>query len=206
MQEAHGDRVTAQLIFHFRDGSIDDERTVYTQRGVFRVVSDHHVQRGPAFPKPLDISVDAARGTVTTREPGKDGQEKVKSEHLDLPPDLGNGILLALLQNIRPTEEQTSVPIVISLDGARLIHLAVKPADLETFYIAGGARKARRFEIRVDLGGITGVVAPLIGKEPKDLQFWVLEGTAAPGFVAEEGQLYQGGPVWRIEQTSPRLR
>jgi hypothetical protein len=44
-QIVHGDRVTSRLIFRFRDGSIDDDTTVFSQRGVFRLITDHHVQR-----------------------------------------------------------------------------------------------------------------------------------------------------------------
>src|SRR5712672_2525246 len=41
IQVAHGNRVTSRLTFHFRDGSLDDQTTVFTQRGVFRLVSNH---------------------------------------------------------------------------------------------------------------------------------------------------------------------
>jgi hypothetical protein len=35
-QTVHGDRATSRLIFRFRDGSVDDDTTVFSQRGVFR--------------------------------------------------------------------------------------------------------------------------------------------------------------------------
>jgi hypothetical protein len=38
-QVVHGDRVTARLTLRFRDGSIDDDTTVFTQRSVFRLIS-----------------------------------------------------------------------------------------------------------------------------------------------------------------------
>jgi hypothetical protein len=41
MQDAHGDRVTMHLIFRFKDGSIYEETTSYSQRGTFRLLSDH---------------------------------------------------------------------------------------------------------------------------------------------------------------------
>ena len=50
-QIVQGDRVTSRVIFRFRDGSIDDDVTVFSQRGVFRLISDHHIQRGPSFRK-----------------------------------------------------------------------------------------------------------------------------------------------------------
>src|SRR4029077_3016491 len=46
IQTAHGDRVTARLTFRFKDGSIHDETAVFSQRQVFRLVSDHLVQKG----------------------------------------------------------------------------------------------------------------------------------------------------------------
>ena len=58
-QIVHGDRVTSRVTFRFRDGSIDDDTTVFSQRGVFRLISDHHIQRGPTFPKPIDVLIDA---------------------------------------------------------------------------------------------------------------------------------------------------
>ena len=42
-QMVHGDRVTSRLVFRFRDNSIDDDITVFSQRGVFRLISDHHI-------------------------------------------------------------------------------------------------------------------------------------------------------------------
>lgn len=49
IQSARGDRVTSRLGFHFKDGSVHDETAVFSQRGHFRLISDHLVQKGPAF-------------------------------------------------------------------------------------------------------------------------------------------------------------
>jgi hypothetical protein len=54
-QTVHGARVVSRVTFRFLDGSIDDEKTVFSQHGVFRLISDHHIQRGPSFPKPIDV-------------------------------------------------------------------------------------------------------------------------------------------------------
>jgi hypothetical protein len=37
------DRVVSRLTFHFKDGSIDDETTVFPQHLHFRLVTDHQV-------------------------------------------------------------------------------------------------------------------------------------------------------------------
>jgi hypothetical protein len=52
------------------------------------------------------------------------------------------------------------------------------------------------------IGGIKGLLAPLVGKQPEDVHVWVLGGEA-PAFLAAEQQFYPEGPVWRIELSVP---
>jgi hypothetical protein len=58
VQVPHGDRITSRLAFRFKDGSIDDETAVCSQRGAFRLISDHHIQKGPSFPQAIDMSLE----------------------------------------------------------------------------------------------------------------------------------------------------
>src|SRR5258708_32077698 len=120
-QVVRGDRVTARLLFTFKDGSIDDETTVFTQRGNFQLISDHHIQKGPSFPQPMDVSIDVPSGQVTVRSAGKGGKEEVSSEHLDLPPDLINGLILSISKNIRPETPETKVSMVVATPKPRLV-------------------------------------------------------------------------------------
>jgi hypothetical protein len=196
-QVAHGDRVTSRLIFHFRDGSIDDDTTVFSQRGTFRLITDHHIQRGPSFPKPIDVLIDALTGQITSHT--KNGE--VRQEHLDLPPDTSNGLPPNLLMNILPTTE-TKLSFVAPGDKPRLIRVSIKASREVHFAIGDTRRKAIDYILHVELGGVAGVIAPIIGKQPPDYHIWILGG-ASPAFVREEGQLYEGGPIWRIEQISP---
>lgn len=201
IQTVRGDRVKAQLVFHFKDGSVDDDTAVFSQRRTFRLISDHHIQKGPIFPKPADVFIDASTGQVTVHYLEK-GREKVKTNHLDLPPDLANGIVLTLLKNISPGTKETKVSYVGGDPEPRLVHLSLTPQGEETFSVAGSYRKAIRFRVRVEIGGITGVIAPLIGKQPADTSVWISVG-AVPTFVKSEGPQYVGGPIWSIELTSP---
>jgi hypothetical protein len=91
--------VTTHTTFHFRDGSIDDETTVFEQRVNLRVLSDDHLQRGPAFPHPMEIRIDAVHGRVIVHdlENGKTSTHDMK-----IPFDLANGITTQLLQNLSP--------------------------------------------------------------------------------------------------------
>jgi hypothetical protein len=198
IQIGDGDRVTSRLTFHFRDGSLDDETTVYTQRKVFQLISDHHIQRGPSFPQPLDMLVEAATGKITSHD--KDG--KTIQDHFDLAPDVCNGLPLVLLLNLDPTGPPTRLSVVAPTPKPRLVHVLVTPESEDPLTIGGVRHKATNFRIKVELGGIMGIVAPLIGKKPSDFHVWILGGEA-PAFVREEGQFYEGGPLWRIELISP---
>jgi hypothetical protein len=82
------------------------------------------------------------------------------------------------------------------------VKVAISPHGEEPFSLVGSHRKAMRFVLKIELGGVAGVVAPLIGKAPPEVQIWIIGGLA-PAFVREEGPLYQGGPVWTIQLTSP---
>jgi hypothetical protein len=197
-QIVQGDRVTSRLVFHFRDGSVDDDTTVFTQRGVFRLLSDHHIQRGPSFPEPMDMLINAVTGQITSH--GKDG--KVRKDHLDLPSDVSNGLPPNLLMNIPPSAPETKLSFVAPGSKPRLIRVSIKPVGELPFTVGDTPRKAVDFVLHPELGGITGLIAPLIGKQPADYHIWILPGTS-PAFIREEGALYQGGPVWRIEQISP---
>ena len=84
----------------------------------------------------------------------------------------------------------------------RLVKLAISTAGEEPFTTGGTARKAMPYVLKVDIGGLASVVAPLVGKQPPDSHVWILGGEA-PAFVKSEQPLYNEGPVWRIELTSP---
>jgi len=193
-----GDRVTAHLVFHFRDGSLDDETTVYTQHETFQLVSDHHIQRGPSFSKPSEITVEA-NGQVTTITPSKDGTPKTETQHIDLPPDVSNGMIGTLLANVDPTAPPFKVSMVVPTGGkGRLVQLAITPREQAPFTIVGARRKATIYTMKIELGGVAGVIAPIIGKQPPDIVAWVLQGDA-PVFVREIGQLAEDGPTVSIE-------
>jgi hypothetical protein len=201
IQVVQGDQIVSNLVFHFKDGSVDDETTVFSQRHEFRLISDHHVQKGPSFPHAMDVLIEASTGQVTVRSTDG-GKEKVETDHLDLPPDLANGLLLSILKNISPDAAETKLSYVAATPKPRLVKLVIKSEGEQTFWTAGAPHRAVRYDVKVEIGGLAGVVAPIVGKQPKDIHVWILGGKA-PAFIAMEGQLYESGPIWRIELTSP---
>src|SRR5205085_11808514 len=66
-QVAKGDRVTGHVLFRFKDGSIYDDTAIFSQRGSFRLLSDHLLEKGPSFKHPMETLVDASTGQVTVR-------------------------------------------------------------------------------------------------------------------------------------------
>jgi hypothetical protein len=200
-QVANGARVTGRLTFRFRDGSLHDETAVYTQRDQFRLVSYRLIQRGASFPQPLEMTIDAATGQVTVRYSDDDGEAKVESERLELPADVANGLVSTLLKNVRPGE-QTSLSYVAATPKPRLVRLELAAAAPDRFSVGRQGRAATHYVIKVDIKGLAGLIAPLVGKQPPDSHVWIMGGDA-PAFVKAEQALYTGGPVWRIELTSP---
>jgi hypothetical protein len=201
IQVARGDRVTTRLVFHFKDGSTHDETAVFSQRQRFRLLTHHLVQKGPAFPKPLDMSINAVTGQVVVRYADDHGEQKVETERLDLPPDLANGLLPALLKNVRP-EAPPTVSMVVATPKPRLVKLAISNAGKNAFSTGSTNRRATHYVLKVEIGGLSGVLAPLLGKQPPDSHLWILEGEA-PAFVRSEQPLFMDGPLWRIELVSP---
>src|SRR5438477_27391 len=68
----------------------------------------------------------------------------------------------------------------------------------EPFTIGSFRHKAIHYVVKVEIGGVTGFLACLMGKQPADTHIWVLGGEA-PAFVKAEGPFYAGGPIWRIQ-------
>jgi len=202
LQTARGNEVTTRLVFHFKDGSLHDETAVYSQRGSFRLIKDHLVQRGPSFPVGLDASFEVGRGSVTVRSKKGEHDEEVKTERMELPPDLANGLLFTLLKNVKPGT-RVDQHFLAFAPKPRLLRLEIRASGEEPFTIGGVTRQATHYVVHPELGGVTGVIAPLVGQEPPDLHVWILY-KDVPAFVKFEGSLYAEGPTWRIELTSPR--
>src|SRR6266536_5454631 len=191
VQLARGNRVTSRLTFRFKDGSLQDETAVFTQRGQFRLVSDHLVQKGPAFPRPLDMMIKSS-GDVTVRYTDEKGAQKTEAEHLDLPPDVANGMILTLLKNVRPDAPPKTLSYVAATPKPQLVKLAISSAGQDRFSTGGAGRTATHYVLKIEIGGIKGLLAPLVGKQPPDSHVWILGGDV-PAFVKSEQPLYMGG-------------
>jgi hypothetical protein len=202
LQVARGDQVTSHLIFHFKDGSLQEETTVFSERSVFRLISYHLVQKGPAFKHPTEVSIVGSTGEVTIHSTDDSGKDKSSNNHIDLPPDLANGMVPTLLKNLPSGTQQIELPMLITTPKPRIVKLQISVGGKDSFTFGGATREAVRYVIKVNLGGIAGKVAPMVGKQPPDDHVWILGGEA-PVFVKSEMLSYEDGPMWRVELTSP---
>jgi hypothetical protein len=201
-QVAQGDKVTMRLVFHFKDGSLQEETTVFSQRKTFSLISYHLIQKGPRFPHPTEMTVAASTGEVTVRYTDDKGEAKVESERMKLPPDLANGIVPTLLKNFPIGTTPPQMSMVVATPKPRVVKLSFSSEGTEPFSLSGANREATHYVAKVEIGGVAGVVAPLVGKQPPDQHIWIVGGEA-PTLVKSETLSYMGGPVWRMEILSP---
>lgn len=196
IQHPQGERMHTQLIFRFLDGSIYDETVVFTQQRLFRLMSYKLVQKGPSFPEASEVSFDRESASYRARC-GKDTSEG----KLDLPEDAHNGLTGLLLKNVPPGGRATGHLMAFTPKPHTLRTTMSREAE-DTYSIGDLSRTATRWLVGLEIPGVKGVVASLIGKEPPDLRYWIATGPA-PGFVKFEGALYLKGPRWRVEMASP---
>jgi hypothetical protein len=169
---------------------------------VFRILSYRLVQKGPAFKDPMTLTIDGASGHVNVRYTEKNGQEKSVDEHLHLPPNLANGMISTLLKNVRRGTPQINLAMVAATPRPRIVKLLVIPEGDDRFYIGNSAYKPTRYVVRVEIGGVAGAVAPLVGKKPTDAHVWILDAEAAV-FLRSEGPLSGDGQIWRVDIANP---
>ncbi|HEY1803459.1 MAG TPA: hypothetical protein VGG45_03165 [Terracidiphilus sp.] len=202
IQSVRGDRVTLETLFNFKDGSTDDETAIYSQRHTFQFISDHHIQKGPFFPHPMDVLIDGRSGQVTTHTADKDGKEEEKTSHIQIPADIANGLVPLIIENLGPDESSTTVSVVVATPKPLIAKLVITKSGEESYSLVGSARKAIHYEIKIQLTGLAGVVAPIIGKTPPDIQIWTTTGQT-PTFIREQGPIYPDSPIMTIQLVSP---
>jgi len=202
IQVAHGNQVTSRLVYHFYDGSLQDETTILSQRRNFSLVTYHLIQKGPIFPHPTEVWVDTAKGHVTVKYTDDKGNEKTEDEHMKLPADLANGLVLTVLKNLRPEDALPQLSMVVATPKPRIVRLSISFQGKEPFSFGGSRHEALHYLIKVEIGGVAGLLAPLLGKQPPDAHVWILGGEA-PTFVKSESLSFLSGPVWRTDLVAP---
>jgi hypothetical protein len=199
-QRPAGKVIECRTTLRFKDGSLYDELTTFSQNGVLRLEAYRLVQRGPSFPT-SEVAFDRVSGRYTARTQGtKDGAVKAASGTLEMPADLYNGMELVVLKNL-PGGAGTTVHVAAFTPEPRLLEMEWSADGEDEVLLGGRAMKAMRSLVKLKIGGLTGVIASLVGKSPPDLRYWLVAGDV-PAFVRFEGSMFLNGPVWRLEMAT----
>jgi hypothetical protein len=203
LQVVRGGVVESRMVFRFSDGSSYDETVTFTQDRVFVLQSYHQVLHGPAYTADLEIWVERTGGKyrVTTKS-HKDGREKTIEGRLDLPADVYNGMAITVAKNLAEGERAT-VHYIAFTPEPRMIQLAFRPAGSVAARLGPVSEHAVHYVLEPRLGTWVTLFATLLGRMPPDEHIWIVTDDV-PAFGRFQGPLYVGGPVWRIELTSPR--
>jgi hypothetical protein len=198
IQTVRGERVESRLFFNFADGSLYDETVTFTQHNVFRLVAYHLTQKGPAFGEASsEVSFDRDSGRYRASSADKSAEGT-----LDLPEDLHNGMTGMLLRNL-PAGGRATGYLMAFTPKPQLVRSDLGPEGEERFSVGDATFTAVRHLVKLDIPGLKGAIANLIGKNPPDIRYWVSSG-AVPAFLKFEGAMYLNGPIWTIEQATPR--
>lgn len=200
LQVQRGDKVESRLLFRFGDGSLHDEKVVFTQGKVFTMLSYHIVQKGPSFPWDIEASVARPGNyTVTYRKP-KDEPETVKGT-LDLPPDVYNGMITHMVKNLAGGKSET-IHVIAFSPKPRVVELELVPLGKSKVSVDGAPLTIVEYAMKPDLGGLLDPLASLVGKHPPDFHCWITDDDI-PAFVRFEGPFYFKTPTWRIDLVAP---
>ena len=187
----------SRLLLNFDDGSVYDETVTFSQAQVFTVQAYRLRQHGPSFPT-SEISFDRKTRRFQARVQEKKGAaEQTASGDLEMPPDLYNGMTLVLIKNLRPGET-ADVKMAAFMPKPRLITMHLQPEGEESALLGAHPKKVIRYVVKLEIGGLTGALASLLGKQPADLHYWFVPGDL-PAFAKFEGPMFLNGPIWRLE-------
>jgi len=195
-----GDAIESRVVLHFKDGSVRDEVATFSQKGVFRLEAYRLVQRGPSFPT-MEMWFDRRSGTYKARtQEKKQDEERTASGALAMPVDLYNGMASILLKNL-PGGVSAAAQYVLFDPKPHFVKMTMSPEGQDTVRVGDEPAKLTRYLVQLELKGLTGIVASLIGKDPPDARYWFAAGDV-PGFVRFDGAMYLNGPAWRLELAS----
>jgi hypothetical protein len=201
-----GDQVESHLVFTFKDGSLHDEKVIFSQQRVFMMLRYHLVQRGPSFPDQIEVSIDRNTAEYKVRsKAGEDGKEEVLAGAFTLPQDVYNGIFVTILLNL-PKGASETVNFLAFTPAPEVIKLELNLMGEHTARIGDLSRKAIQYAFKPDIGTIREFLGKATGRLPANFHYdcWILD-DEVPSFVQFEGPLQLMGPIMRIELLSPHL-
>jgi hypothetical protein len=198
-QSAKNGEVESRMLLHFKDGSLFEERVVFTQQRVFTLKNYRLMQRGPAFTDDTEISLERATGRYRVKtKPHKDGKEEVHEGTLDdLPLDVYNGGMILTVAKNLPKGVSETVHTVAFTPKPRLIQLELAAGE-QKVPVGALARTATDYVFKPKLGVLLKVAATVLDEY---LQTAMPDRPAKCQLLLGSNRLITGS-VWRLEPTS----
>jgi hypothetical protein len=197
------DRLVSRMVLRFNDGSRYNETVIFSQLKFFKLLRYSVDQKGPSFPQDLHFDLDGGTGAYTILEGPASKENSSRTGTLELPPDVYNGMTVMVLKNL-PESRQASFHIVSVDQEPTLYPVVVRAVDVDAVKTGNRKGEAVHYVLQPTVKWLTKVLAWLFSKTIPEYHFWLITHDV-PAFTKFEGPLYPGGPIWRIEQISPRL-
>jgi hypothetical protein len=198
------DVVESHLVLRFKDGSLHDEKVVFSQQRVFKMIRYRLIQRGPSFPEQIEVSIERGSAEYKVRSQAGKGKEEVLTGRFDVPNDTYNGMLVVLLKNL-PEGANEPVNVLAFTPAPQVIKLQLLFIGEQTVGVGDLSTKARRYVLKPQIGQLQELFAKLSGRLPADFHIECsMLADKVPSFVEMEGPLQLMGPTVRIELVSPR--
>lgn len=202
LEIARGAEVHKTTVFRFKDGSLFEETAVFSQEGVYKLLSYRLDQHGPAFAEDVLLSMERATGKYRVEIQARGGgPAKILEGTLDLPADAYNGMIPTVLKDL-PKGTGGTIHFVAFSPEPKVIELEMAPSGEHTMMIGELEVKANHYVLKARLGAWLTFLSKVLGRVPPDANVWVIDGDV-PAFVGFEGQLFPTDPVWRIDLVSP---
>ena len=196
----------SRLIFHFKDGSLHDEKVAFSQQRVFTMIRYQLTQRGPSFPEQMEVVVDRGTSSYDIRvRTGEHGTEKVVSGDIEVPKDAYNGMLITTLLNL-PKGATETVNVLAFVPEPTAIALELAFVGEQIISVGDQSRRASQYAFKPIIGPVKKFIGTMLGKLPPDFHYdcYILA-DEVPAFVRFEGPLQLMGPVLTIELISPQV-
>lgn len=197
------DRLVSRMVLRFNDGSRYNETVIFSQQKVFKLLRYSVDQKGPSFAQELHFDLDGATGAYTVVEGAASKEKSSRTGNMELPPDVYNGMTVMVLKNL-PESGQASFSIVSVDQEPTLYPVMVRPIDVDAVKTGNRKGEAVHYVLQPTVKWLKRALVWLFSKTIPEYHFWLITHDV-PAFTKFEGPLYTGGPIWRIEQISPRL-
>lgn len=195
-----GNLIENRLVFHFKDGSLHNEKVAFSQQGVFTLISYRLVQQGPSFPKQLSVSIDRNTAEYSVRSKASvQEKEDVLDGQVVLPQDIYNGMLITVSKNLQKGKNGM-VSILAFTPAPQIINVQLLAVDMGSVHIGELPSKATQYVFKPQIGMLQKLLGKAAGKLPAHFQYdcWIMV-NETPSFVKFEGPLQLMGPTVRIE-------